>query len=37
LELARKAFGMWAEREDIDDEWLARIRQPWNSAWKERE
>jgi prevent-host-death family protein len=23
LDLARAAFGMWAKREDIDDEWLA--------------
>jgi len=31
---ARAAFGMWADREDIDDEWLARNRR-WLSAWLE--
>ena len=34
-ELARAAFGMWREREDIDEEWLDRVRTPWQSAWKE--
>lgn len=32
-ELARAAFGMWAGREDIDDEWLERGRQHWRSTW----
>lgn len=32
-ELARAAFGMWAEREDINDEWLERGRQRWRSVW----
>lgn len=31
--LARAAFGMWAGREDIDDDWLQRGRQHWRSAW----
>lgn len=34
-ELARAAFGMWRAREDIDEEWLDRVRQPWDSDWKE--
>ncbi len=34
--LARSAFGMWAGREDIDDEWLGRSRQ-WYSTWQEPE
>ena len=34
--LARSAFGMWARREDIDDEWLSRNRQ-WYSTWPEPE
>jgi prevent-host-death family protein len=33
-ELARSAFGMWAERDDIDEDWLARQRR-WVSAWNE--
>ncbi len=37
LELARSAFGMWRDRDDIDDEWLVRIREPWYSMWKEPE
>jgi prevent-host-death family protein len=32
-ELARAAFGMWANRQDIDDEWLERGRQQWYSEW----
>ena len=31
--LALSAFGMWAERADIDDEWLARNRARWRSEW----
>lgn len=31
---ARVAFGMWADRADIDDEWLARRRR-WSSTWSE--
>ncbi len=34
-ELARAAFGMWREREDIDERWLDQVREPWQSAWKE--
>ena len=34
--LAQSAFGMWAGREDIDDEWLSRSRQ-WYSKWQEPE
>ena len=34
-ELARAAFGMWREREDIDEAWLDQVREPWQSAWKE--
>lgn len=37
LKLAQEAFGMWRDRDDIDDEWLARIREPWYSTWKEPE
>ncbi|MBI2977064.1 MAG: type II toxin-antitoxin system Phd/YefM family antitoxin [Chloroflexi bacterium] len=31
---ALAAFGMWAERADIDDEWLARGRARWRSEWQ---
>lgn len=34
-DLARAAFGMWSGREDIDDEWLARGRQRWQSEWSD--
>lgn len=27
------AFGMWRERSDIDEEWLASGRQQWESRW----
>lgn len=37
LKLAQEAFGMWRDRDDIDDEWLVRIREPWYSMWKEPE
>lgn len=33
-ELARSAFGMWAERDDIDEDWPERQRR-WVSAWNE--
>lgn len=36
-ELARSAFGMWRDREDIDEEWLTRGRERWASAWQEAE
>lgn len=32
--LALAAFGMWADRADIDDEWLARGRARWRSEWQ---
>jgi prevent-host-death family protein len=31
-ELARAAFGMWHDRDDVDDEWLMRTRQHWHST-----
>ena len=31
--LAEEAFGMWSERTDIDDEWLKRGRERWQSEW----
>lgn len=31
--LAEEAFGMWSERADIDDEWLRRGRERWQSEW----
>jgi prevent-host-death family protein len=34
IESAQAAFGMWAGREDIDDNWLARNRR-WLSTWSE--
>jgi prevent-host-death family protein len=37
VELARAAFGMWADRNDIDDTWLARSRSQWRSDWSEEE
>lgn len=33
LELARSAFGMWGQRDDVDDDWLERTRQHWQSDW----
>ena len=33
MALARAAFGMWASREDIGDDWLVRSRQRWQSEW----
>ena len=33
-ESLRKAFGMWAERADITDEWLTENRSKWESNWK---
>jgi prevent-host-death family protein len=37
VERARAAFGMWRERDEIDDEWLSRSRRQWYSAWQETE
>lgn len=36
-EAARSAFGMWRDREDIDDDWLRRSRERWDSAWQQPE
>lgn len=33
-ELLRGAFGMWAGRADINDEWLKESRTKWESDWK---
>jgi prevent-host-death family protein len=35
--LAREAFGMWANREDLDDEWLKAGRDRWYSTWQKNE
>ena len=32
-ELARTAFGMWADRTDIDDDWVNNGRSRWESEW----
>ncbi len=32
-ELAASAFGMWADRDDIDDEWLGKVRKNWENNW----
>jgi prevent-host-death family protein len=32
-ELARDAFGMWAGRTDIDDDWVNEGRARWESDW----
>jgi len=32
--LAREAFGMWKDRADIDDNWLATSRARWVSEWR---
>ena len=33
--LIRAAFGMWAGREDIPDEWLEDGRARWRSEWRD--
>ena len=33
--LVRDAFGMWAERTDIDEEWIAEGRARWESEWED--
>ena len=33
-ELARNAFGMWADRADIDDDWVGEGRARWESKWQ---
>ncbi|HEC33500.1 MAG TPA: type II toxin-antitoxin system Phd/YefM family antitoxin [Chloroflexi bacterium] len=32
-ERARRAFGMWAGRTDLDETWLAQGRKRWQSRW----
>lgn len=34
-QLARSAFGMWAARDDVDDDWLKDGRRNWHSRWHE--
>jgi prevent-host-death family protein len=34
LELLRSVFGMWANRDDISDDWLAESRSRWLSEWR---
>jgi len=33
-ELLRGAFGMWAGRTDVNDDWLTKSRAKWESYWK---
>jgi len=33
LQRAREAIGMWADREEIQDDWLRRSREQWSSRW----
>jgi prevent-host-death family protein len=35
VELARNAFGMWANRADINDKWAAEGRARWESEWSD--
>lgn len=30
---AQSAFGMWADRPELDRDWLQRTREKWYSAW----
>ena len=32
-QMAASSFGMWLSRNDIDDDWLARGRDRWESQW----
>jgi len=34
-DLVRDAFGMWADRADIDDKWIAEGRARWESEWED--
>jgi prevent-host-death family protein len=34
VESLRNAFGMWAERSDINDNWLKESRASWESDWR---
>jgi prevent-host-death family protein len=33
--LLREAFGLWSNREDINDTWLADGRSRWQSQWQD--
>lgn len=33
LGLVKEAFGLWSQRSDINEEWLADGRSRWESAW----
>ena len=33
--LLQEAFGMWANRADIDDTWLNESREQWESRWQD--
>jgi prevent-host-death family protein len=33
LDLLKASFGLWAERPDINDEWLVEGRKQWESGW----
>ncbi len=33
-ELTRSVFGMWSNRNDINDDWLKEGRSRWESDWK---
>lgn len=35
-DLLLSAFGMWADRADISDDWLAEGREQWRSTWHEQ-
>lgn len=35
IKLARESFGMWADRDDINDVWLTEIRAGWNQRFDE--
>jgi hypothetical protein len=32
--LVEQSFGMWVDRADIDDNWLAKGRNLWQSVWR---
>ena len=36
-QLLRSAFGMWANRSDISDDWLTDSRTQWTSVWNNGE
>lgn len=33
LSLLKETFGLWAQRAEMDDEWLADGRSRWESSW----